>query len=53
MRSIAEDLISCTVVDNVLFDFHGLLRLRYANLLPYDADMFEGFYDQLILDPSS
>ena len=52
LRSIAEGLRSGTLVDNVLYDFHGLLRLRYANLLPYGADMFQGFCDQLVLNPS-
>ena len=52
LRSIVADLRSGEIVDDILFDFHGLLRRRYANLLPYEADLFRGFCDQLALDPT-
>jgi tetratricopeptide (TPR) repeat protein len=52
LRSIAADLQSGTLEDNILFDFHGLVRQRYANLLPYGTDLFEGFCEQLALNPA-
>jgi tetratricopeptide (TPR) repeat protein len=36
--------------DSVILDFYHLLKLRYATLLPYETDVYTGFYDQLILD---
>ena len=52
LRSLAADLQSGALEDNILFDFHGLVRQRYANLLPYGTDLFEGFCDQLALNPA-
>lgn len=34
--------------DSVRLDFYHLLKLRYASLLPYETDLYVGFYDQLI-----
>jgi tetratricopeptide (TPR) repeat protein len=35
-------------MDSVMLDFYHLLKLRYASLLPYETDLYVGFYDQLI-----
>ena len=45
-----EDVRSGRSVDSLLLDYHHLLRLRYASLLPYENDRFTGFYDQLVLE---
>ncbi|MDP6779483.1 MAG: tetratricopeptide repeat protein [Candidatus Latescibacteria bacterium] len=50
MRAIVSDLDQGRLVDSVLFDFFQLVKMRYANIQPYTADLFEGFYDQLVLE---
>jgi tetratricopeptide (TPR) repeat protein len=52
LKAIVNDLRSGKTRDSVTFDFHHLLRLRYANLLPYETDPFDGFYDQLVFQPT-
>ena len=52
MRAIVDDLNQGRLADSVLFDFFQLVKMRYANIQPYTADMFTGFYDQLVLERS-
>ncbi len=51
LRSIADGLKKGLLVDSVLLDFYQIVKVRFANLLPYDGDLFVGFYDQLALEP--
>ena len=50
MRALVDDLDRGRVADSVLFDLFQLVKMRYANIQPYTADMFTGFYDQLVLE---
>ncbi|MCZ6634857.1 MAG: tetratricopeptide repeat protein [bacterium] len=50
LDSIGEDVRSGRSVDSLILDYHHLIRLRYASLLPYENDRFTGFYDQLVLE---
>ena len=43
LQAIAEDLRQGRLTDTVLFDFFGLLQMRYANLPPCHTDLFVGF----------
>ena len=51
LRSVADDLSQGRLKDTVLLDFYQGVKVRFANLLPYDADLFAGFCDQLTLEP--
>jgi tetratricopeptide (TPR) repeat protein len=51
-RVIVSKLRAGTLDDTILFDYHELLRQRYANLPPYRTDPFEGFCDQLAINPA-
>ncbi|MBT3601604.1 MAG: tetratricopeptide repeat protein, partial [Candidatus Latescibacteria bacterium] len=48
LRALQADIIAGRNRDSVMLDFYHLLKLRYASLLPYETDMYVGFYDQLI-----
>lgn len=49
LGEIAREIPEGRAVDSVTLRFQHLLLLRFASLLPYEADLFTGFYDQLIL----
>jgi tetratricopeptide (TPR) repeat protein len=51
LRSIADDLRQGKLRDTVLLDFYQGVKVRFANLLPYNTDLFAGFCDQLALEP--
>ena len=51
LRSVADDLSQGRQNDSVLLDFYRGIQVRFANLLPYDTDLFAGFCDQLALEP--
>ena len=51
VQAVAEAIRSGQLDDTVLLDFYQVLKIRYANLLPYSTEMFAGFCDQLALEP--
>ena len=51
LRSVADDLSHGRLNDTILLDFYRVVQVRFANLLPYDTDLFVGFCDQLALEP--
>lgn len=48
LSDLQQKIRSGERVDSVMLDFYHLLKLRYATLLPYETDLYVGFYDQLI-----
>jgi tetratricopeptide (TPR) repeat protein len=51
MGHIAEELPEGYSADSVSLSFQHLLLMRFASLLPYEVDLFAGFYDALVLHP--
>lgn len=51
LRSIVDDLRQGRLSDTVLLDLYRVIQVRFANLLPYNTDLFVGFCDQLALEP--
>ncbi|MBT5829546.1 MAG: tetratricopeptide repeat protein [Candidatus Latescibacteria bacterium] len=49
LHKIAESVPQGYAADSVSLSFQHLLLLRFASLLPYEADLFAGFYDALVL----